>query len=60
VTVKDLMDMKAASVYLQMEEAALTKLATERRIPCMEMDGAWVFSKKSLDKWRTQREIRRP
>jgi hypothetical protein len=59
VTAKDFMSVKEASTYLQMDEAALTTLATERRIPCMEMNGAWMFSKKSLDKWRSQRDGRR-
>jgi hypothetical protein len=53
------MSVKEASAYLAMDEGALTALAAERRIPCQEVNGAWVFSKKSLDKWRAQRESRR-
>jgi hypothetical protein len=49
------MNVQEASIYLAMEEAALAVLARERRIPCMEVDGSWTFSRKSLDKWRTQR-----
>ncbi len=59
LTPKDLMSVQEASVYLSMDEKALTALATERRIPCLEMNGAWIFSKKSLDKWRTQRDRQR-
>jgi hypothetical protein len=54
VTPKDVLNLKEASTYLAMDEAALTRLAVERRIPCLERDGDWVFSKKSIDKWRSQ------
>ena len=33
-------------------------LAAERRIPALEHDGQWMFSKKSIDKWRTRRPTR--
>jgi hypothetical protein len=59
VTPKDVMTVQEASRYLAMDEAQLCALAVERRIPCLEVDGHWVFSKKSIDKWRTQREGRR-
>ena len=55
---KDVMNVKEASMYLAMDERALSVMAAERRIPCLELNGSWVFSKKSIDKWR-QREIRR-
>jgi hypothetical protein len=42
-----------------MNEDQLTLLAKERRIPALELDGAWVFSKKSIDKWRLQQQARR-
>jgi hypothetical protein len=58
VNPKDVMSVKEASVYLAMDERALSVMAAERRIPCLELNGAWVFSKKSIDKWR-QRESRR-
>ena len=60
MTPKDVLDLKEASTYLAMDEATLTRLASERRIPSLELDGAWVFSKKSIDKWRTQETNRRP
>lgn len=59
MTPKDVMTVKEASTYLAMDEAALTLLASERRIPCLQVNGAWVFSKKSIDKWRSQTEKRR-
>jgi Helix-turn-helix domain len=59
VTPKDVMTVKEASTYLAMDEAALTLLASERRIPCLQVNGAWMFSKKSIDKWRSQTEKRR-
>jgi hypothetical protein len=48
------MTIKEVCVYLAIDEAALTLLASQRRIPCLEMNGTWVFSKKSIDKWRRQ------
>ncbi len=59
MTPKDVLSLKEASTYLSMDEATLTMLATERRIPCLELNGDWVFSKKSIDKWRTQRTATR-
>jgi hypothetical protein len=59
VTPKDVMTVKEASTYLAMDEAALVLLASERRIPCLQVNGAWMFSKKSIDKWRSQIEKRR-
>ena len=54
MTPKDMMTMTEACLYLAMDEAALTLLASQRRIPCLEMNGTWMFSKKSIDKWRSQ------
>lgn len=59
MTPKDVMSLEEASAYLAMDQTALSTLARERRIPCLERDGRWVFSKKSIDKWRTLRD-RRP
>ena len=55
---KDLLSLKEASTYLGMDERALQSLATERRIPSLQLDGAWIFSKKSIDKWRGQQTRR--
>jgi excisionase family DNA binding protein len=49
---KDRMTAKEASAYLSMDEATVTRMAAERRIPSVEVEGAWLFSKKSIDKWR--------
>jgi hypothetical protein len=59
VTPKDVMSVREASTYLAMDEAALTQLALQRGIPCMEVNGNFVFSKKSIDKWRTQKQVTR-
>lgn len=59
VNPKEMLSLKEASLYLSMDEAALQALASERRIPSMELDGQWVFSKKSIDKWRTQTQSAR-
>ena len=58
MTPKDVLNLDEASVYLSMDAATLTVLATERRIPALQLDGAWVFSKKSIDKWRSQQARR--
>ena len=55
---KDVMSVEEASRYLAMDERTLTLMATERRIPCLQMDGVWMFSKKSIDKWRSQQARR--
>jgi len=48
------LNIDEASTYLSIDKSALAALATERRIPCLQLDGGWVFSKKSIDKWRSQ------
>lgn len=55
---KDVLSLKEASAYLALDEATLVVLATERRIPSLQLNGAWVFSKKSIDKWRSQQRAR--
>jgi excisionase family DNA binding protein len=49
---KDTMTVAEASQYLAMDEHAVSRLAAERRIPAIEHEGQWLFSKKSIDKWR--------
>lgn len=56
MTPKDVMSVEEASVYLAIDQAALVLLASQRRIPCLEVNGTWMFSKKSIDKWRRQRD----
>ncbi|MBI1726903.1 MAG: helix-turn-helix domain-containing protein, partial [Candidatus Rokubacteria bacterium] len=51
---KDTMTVTEASTYLPMDVETLKRMAAERRIPALEQDGQWVFSKKSIDKWRTR------
>ena len=58
MTPKDVLSLKEASTYLAMDETTLVRLATERRIPSLQLEGRWVFSKKSIDKWRSQ-QLRR-
>ncbi len=60
MTPKDVMNMKEASTYLSIDEATLSSLAAERRIPCLAAENGWMFSKKSIDKWRSIRDKRRP
>ena len=60
MTPKDVMNVQEASTYLAMDESTLTQLASQRRIPCLEVNGSWMFSKKSIDKWRAQRQSTKP
>jgi hypothetical protein len=53
-----MLSLKEASTYLAMEEGKLASLASERRIPCVQLNGTWMFSKKSIDKWRSQQTRR--
>jgi len=57
-TPKDVLSIDEASRYLAIDKSALAALATERRIPCLELESGWVFSKKSIDKWRSQQSRR--
>ena len=58
VTPKDVLSLKEASTYLAMDETTLKALAMDRLIPSLQLNGAWVFSKKSIDKWRSQQARR--
>ncbi|HUM16185.1 MAG TPA: helix-turn-helix domain-containing protein [Candidatus Nitrosotalea sp.] len=49
---RDTMDVKEASKYLAMDEKTVAQMAIERRIPAVHHEGKWLFSKKSIDKWR--------
>jgi hypothetical protein len=48
----DAMTLREASAELGIDEASLSRLAAERRIPCVQVEGHWVFSRKSIAKWR--------
>ena len=48
------MSLQEASQYLAMDEQTVTRMATERRIPCLQHEGKWLFSKKSIDKWKAR------
>ena len=59
VVPKDPMSVKEVSRYLAMDEQTVSRMARERIIPSVEVDGEWVFSKKSIQKWRFNRERQR-
>ncbi len=59
VVPKDRMTVSEASAYLAVDAETLTRMASERSIPSLQVEGQWVFSKKSIDKWRRQREAKR-
>lgn len=56
---RDTMTVLEAATYLEVDTETLTRLASARRIPCRDVEGQWMFSKKSLDKWR-QRHKQNP
>ena len=58
MTPKDVLDLRETAKYLGIDESSLKALATERRIPCLQQDGGFMFSKKSIDKWRSQNTLR--
>lgn len=58
MTPKDMLDLRETAKYLGIDESSLKALATERRIPCLQQDGGFMFSKKSIDKWRSQNTLR--
>ena len=49
---KDTMDVKEAARYLAMEEKTVAQMAIDRLIPALQHEGKWLFSQKSIDKWR--------
>jgi hypothetical protein len=53
-----MLDLRETAKYLGIDESSLKALATERRIPCLQQDGGFMFSKKSIDKWRSQNTLR--
>ena len=55
---KDTMNVQEASSYLAMDEQTVARMAAERRIPAVEHEGQWLFSKKSIDKWRIRQNPR--
>jgi putative molybdopterin biosynthesis protein len=55
---KDTMDVKEAARYLAMDEKTVAAMAAERRIPALQHEGKWLFSKKSIDKWRGRSVVR--
>jgi excisionase family DNA binding protein len=57
VVPKDTMSVQEASRYLAMDEQTIARMAAERRIPALEHEGQWIFSKKSIDKWRSSRSV---
>jgi excisionase family DNA binding protein len=58
VTPRDALTVKEASLLLVLDEARVTRMAEAREIPAVEVDGQWLFSRKSLQKWRELRTRR--
>ena len=56
---KDTMDVKEAARYLAMDETTVAQMAIDRLIPAVEHEGKWLFSKKSIDKWKARQPTAR-
>lgn len=52
MTFKDAMTVKEASTYLALDEGTVARMAETRQIPAVKVEGGWVFSRKSLQKWQ--------
>ena len=46
-----IMTIKELSVYLQLAQSTIYRLAGEGRIPAMKIGGRWRFSKHQIDQW---------
>jgi len=55
---KDMMNLEEASTFLMMDLPEVRQLAEERRIPSLQHNGQWAFSRKSLQKWLNSRSQR--
>ena len=53
MTPKDVLSLEEASRYLAMDQSTLSVMAAERRIPCLELNGGWVFSKNGAHSGRS-------
>ena len=49
---RDGMTMKEASTLLTLDEGQLVRMAEQRQIPAVKVEGQWLFSRKSLQKWQ--------
>jgi excisionase family DNA binding protein len=52
---KDAMTASEVSRYLSMDEDTIRRMAADRSIPALLHEGQWLFSRKSIDKWRLRR-----
>ena len=52
MTMRDPMTVQEASKLLAVDERTLASLAEDRQVPAVKRDGQWVFSRKSLEKWK--------
>jgi len=48
----DAVAIKEAAKLLALDEVTLAHLAEDRQIPAVKVEGQWVFSRKSLQKWQ--------
>ena len=52
-----IMTLREAAAYLRVNPSSLQKLADDREVPGVVIDGKWRFPKSSLDDWLTLQAI---
>ena len=53
---KATMKAKEAAEYLNISYWKLMELRKAGKVPCIELDGLFLFRKETLDQWLTERE----
>ncbi len=56
---KEIMTVKQVAEYLQMDEHTVYKLARSCLIPSVKIAGQWRFKKELIDKWLTEKSLKR-
>ncbi|HSE96319.1 MAG TPA: helix-turn-helix domain-containing protein [Methylomirabilota bacterium] len=51
----DAVTLTEAAKLLTLDEVTLSHLAEDRQVPAIKVDGQWMFSRKSLQKWQRLR-----
>jgi excisionase family DNA binding protein len=49
--IREVMDIRTASVYLGVSKVALYKYVAEEKVPAFKLGNRWRFKKTVLDRW---------
>ena len=49
--IREVLDIRAASVYLGVSKGTLYRYVTEEKIPAFKLGNRWRFKKSVLDHW---------